>query len=202
MHTNIAALVVLLLANSIEAFTTLPTRTSRQSSLPLSSTEDDLRDQAEKFLQRAKELRSTLPEEEESSVTSSTITTAEQKSKWQVPSSTNNGVGYRLELDIGREEGTWMDPRWGASGKRIECTLDVYFTDVPAPNELVQKMVQDNLSGASSPVGVLETATGARLRNGFDSMKCHGGAYRIDGGKTARFYIDVNGTPEKGSSYG
>ena len=40
-------------------------------------------------------------------------------------SSIIKGEEYRLYVDIGREDGTWMDPRWGASGKRIEFTIDV-----------------------------------------------------------------------------
>ena len=41
------------------------------------------------------------------------------------PHFVNNG--YRLYIDIGREPGTWMDPRWGASSRRLEFTLDVSF---------------------------------------------------------------------------
>lgn len=100
-----------------------------------------------------------------------------------------------------------MDPRWGASGKRIEFSLDVKFlSDQQANQTVADRMVKDNFGGTSSPVLELETSSVARLRNGFDEMSCHGGAYRIDtarnGAATARFHVLVDGTPESGSSYG
>eukprot|EP00956_Cyclotella_meneghiniana_P008937 scaffold12269_cov41-Cyclotella_meneghiniana.AAC.3 len=38
-------------------------------------------------------------------------------------------------VDIGREPDTWMDPRWGASGHRIEFTLDVSFPIITLSSE-------------------------------------------------------------------
>mmetsp|Transcript_11942 Transcript_11942/g.18720 ORF Transcript_11942/g.18720 Transcript_11942/m.18720 type:complete len:289 (-) Transcript_11942:133-999(-) len=32
---------------------------------------------------------------------------------------------WMLKLDLGREQGTWMDARWGASGQRFKATLAV-----------------------------------------------------------------------------
>ena len=166
-------------------------------------------------------------------------TSSRLKSIWNVPPSTvdgnENAVGYRLFVDIGREDGTWMDVRWGSSGKRIEFTLDVEFTtSVVGKDDSARKnMVQDNLSGQSSDIYTLRTAQYARLRSGFDRMECGrdtddksensstGGAYRIDieqgsgggglGGarsrrtaatSTIRFFVPVEGTPERDSSYG
>lgn len=106
-----------------------------------------------------------------------------------------------------------MDPRWGASNRRIEFSIDVQFT-VPSENNIALankdvrgRMVQDSIfGGASSDVYVLKAASKARLRNGFDSMKCEDGAYRLDAakndGSTVRFYIRTDGTPEVESSYG
>jgi hypothetical protein len=193
--------ILLLIASVNNAFV-IPrcASTSRALVTALSSTEDDLLAEAAKLRKRAQELRATLPEEKEKAESSSSL-----DSKWMVESD-SSGVGYRLELDIGREEGTWMDPRWGASGRRISLTLDVLFSDLPADKETEEKMVKDNFGGKSSRVCLLETAPAARLRNGFDKMKCTGGAYRVDSGgngqQTARFYIPVEGTPERGSSYG
>ena len=133
-----------------------------------------------------------------------------------------SSVGYRLNIDIGREEGTWMDPRWGASGKRIELTIDISFLMPPsspaanddnidlslASEEVCNNMVKDNLSGKSSAVRIVDSAPKARLRNGFDEMNTHGGGYRIDSGGTSssntlRFYLNVDGTEgEEGKSYG
>lgn len=113
---------------------------------------------------------------------------------------------YRLYVDIGREPGTWMEPRWGASGKRIEFTLDVrLLTNRLATPEVSKKMVKDNSMGKSSQVFALETANFARLRDGFDKMKCNGGAYRIDTGRsgrrTIRMFINVEGTNKADQSY-
>ena len=103
---------------------------------------------------------------------------------WSLVDLDDDVTAYRLYVDIGREEGTWMEPRWGASGQRIEFTLDVAFTREPVLNKTIASlMVQDNKGGgssSSSPVLGLATAPFARLRGGFDRMKCEAGAYRVD----------------------
>jgi hypothetical protein len=189
--------------------------------------------EAQQLLARAKEIRESLEEEE---ITSSTTTMPGKSDKsinnnsiyinnkytspFNVPIDEKrkcDSIGYRLYVDIGREDGTWMEPRWGASGKRIECTIDVSFLLPSSPvstdqdsslanEEITGNMVKDNLSGTSSSVRILHSAPKARLRNGFDEMNVNGGGYRIDVGEnkgqrmpssnTARFYLDVNGTEE------
>jgi hypothetical protein len=129
---------------------------------------------------------------------------------------------YRLHVDIGREPGSWMEPRWGASGRRIEFTLDVRFTGDAAkdgedgdgtPRELhaSSSLVRDGKSlgwlgakrGSKSSCFGLETAY-ARMRSGFDRMACLGGLYRIERGSkqksdaTVRFCIRVDGTTDYG----
>ena len=37
------------------------------------------------------------------------------------------GTTYRLSLSIGQERGTWMPPKWGASGRRVEAAPTVRF---------------------------------------------------------------------------
>lgn len=177
--------------------------------LEASVSEEELRAEAENLLRRARDLRATLPMEEvlNRKEESSSGSSPRSDSKWRVKDNDGvTGIGYRLAMDIGREEGTWMDPRWGASGRRISLSLDVLFSDVVADTDLQRKMINDNLGGQRSSVYRLETATAARLRNGFDEMKCSPGAYRIDSGgngkQTARFVIPVSGTPERGSPYG
>jgi hypothetical protein len=213
LYLRNALFTILLLAHQAASFSapiasrSTGTRSAGTASLHLSDpTEQDLRSEAEVLLKRAKELRASLPEEEKKVASTESANAPTQKdSKWSVQQNSEAGVGYRLALDIGREDGTWMDPRWGASGKRIEWTLDVVYADVAATAEQVEKMVKDNFGGKSSSVSLLETAPAARLRNGFDQMKCEGGAYRVDSGnngQTCRFYINVEGTPERGSSYG
>lgn len=34
---------------------------------------------------------------------------------------------WAFELDFGREKGTWMDARWGASGLRVKRCLAIEF---------------------------------------------------------------------------
>ena len=40
-----------------------------------------------------------------------------------------SGSTYRINLDFGRETGTWMPPRWAVSAGRTEYTLDLTFED-------------------------------------------------------------------------
>lgn len=138
-----------------------------------------------------------------------TATTAPITLPWNIVSTGPKGEGdreFRLYCDIGKEEGTWMDPRWGASGKRIEFSLDVGLltTRLAAP-EMSKKMIQDNTVGKRSQVFALDTAKFARLRDGFDRMECKGGAYRIDTGRggrsTIRIVIEVEGTVKADQAY-
>ena len=160
------------------------------------------------MLAKARALRNEIGDVEETAMQTKSETNElkRQKLEWNVQSEMN-GEGYRLYVDIGREQGTWMDPRWGASGKRIDFTLDVKFlSNVVASPEVQAGMVKDNFGGKSSQVYALESAPYARLRSGFDKMKASSGGYRIDTGKngasTIRFYINVDGVPEKSSGYG
>lgn len=219
-----------------------------ESEIPSSYSSSSYKE-AQELLEKAKRIRESLEKDEKEQqkqkqqaqeqsnsnndavTTTNTATTSNSNSK-SIPKSVfnveeesppKNSVGYRLYIDIGREEGTWMDPRWGASGKRIEFTTDVSFvlpssssndddTDIDtnidislASKEIIENMVKDNLSGKSTSVRILNSAPKGRLRNGFDDMNTYGGGYRIDvmknNSNTARFYISVNGTEEK-STYG
>eukprot|EP00241_Pyramimonas_parkeae_P019858 CAMPEP_0114292512 /NCGR_PEP_ID=MMETSP0059-20121206/9103_1 /TAXON_ID=36894 /ORGANISM="Pyramimonas parkeae, Strain CCMP726" /LENGTH=157 /DNA_ID=CAMNT_0001414169 /DNA_START=395 /DNA_END=868 /DNA_ORIENTATION=- len=53
-------------------------------------------------------------------------------------------------MDIGREKNTWMDPRWAASGKRMEIPLMIEFKK----NGIVQPL------GVGAYVQMKTTATG------------------------------------------
>ena len=192
----------------------LPLQSQESAKICLASNKKDqdvsFREQAEILLAKARELR----EETEDSAASATTPTTPDKgttitagtpqrlSRWNVDSSGNEasmGPGYRLYIDIGREEGTWMEPRWGASGNRIELTLDVEFSKEPADEKEAEKLVSDNMFGKKSSPYVLKSANVARLRQGFDNMKCDGGAYRIDTSdsrQTVRFYVSNEGTED------
>ena len=189
-----------------------------------SSTPENLRAEAESLREKAEKLRSeiegnsvqTKPPTTATASKSSASTTekntaddASSLSPWVIVPSGPKEDGdreFRLYADIGREEGTWMDPRWGASGKRIEFSLDIgLLSNKPASPEVAKKMVQDNTAGKSSPVFALDTAKYARLRDGFDRMECTGGAYRIDtdrnGRSTIRIVLEVEGTVRADQSY-
>lgn len=121
-------------------------------------------------------------------------------SPWSLPRKEHQSdapPAYRFYVNIGREEGTWMEPRWGASGNRIEFTLDVAFTTLPVTRQVAEQMVQDNRGASSSQVFCLDTAPFARLRGGFDRMKCEPGGFRIDtnkqGQKTLRLFFHTEG---------
>ena len=164
-------------------------------------TQKDLREEADELLSRARKLReeigATTNKVQESRVEEGTIARNKQ-SLWSVKNE-EPGDEYRLYVDIGREEGTWMDRRWGASGRRIPFTIDVKFLMSPASTSSSVKMVQDNYMGESSESFNIATAGIARLRGGFDKMKCAGGCYRIDSAKgknTVRFYLEVEGIGE------
>lgn len=178
------------------------------------SSGESFKEEAERLLAQARALRADLPpESEKNAATATKPPIPAALSPWTVPPDQESctGVDYRLDIDIGRESGTWMDPRWGASGKRIEFTLDVRFattdknTVALAGEEIKQLMVKDNFGGKSSQVYILHTAENARLRKGYDKMKCYGGGYRIDTdakNAVARFYVRLEGTPAESSSYG
>ena len=197
------------------------TDSARRPSRSLSATperdrepENDVAQEAQELLARAKAIRESLPEEKQSrpEATTSRGTSVATSEESDVPS-----VGYRLNFDIGREDGTWMDPTWGRSGKRIEGSLDVAFRIPPDPSassgedpslagpDIASNMVKDNLSGQSTAVRVLDSPRGARLRGGFDQMKCRGGGYRLDiakRGATVRCYVEVDGTEGGDRNYG
>ena len=173
------------------------------------------KEEAEKYLAKARALREEALQKEEVvgslSQEPRTPSSRPPPSPWNVVAASDDVQGgiddYRLYVDIGREDGTWMDPRWGASGKRIEFTLDVRFVaDDDASQEAARRMVRDNLGGKRQAVRVLEAAAHARLRGGFDRMRCDCGAYRIDAGNkpgvgTVRFYVAVAGIGS-GEAYG
>lgn len=177
----------------------------------------DALNEAARLLARAKEIRDSLPPE-----TASESATAERKDggggNGSKKEKSRPAEEYRLYIDIGREDGTWMDPRWGASGARIEFTADVGFVTSHsneeddgkdgslADDEVQDRMVKDNFGGKSTAVRIVDSLSPARLRGGFDKMGCSGGGgYRIDvdkGSSVVRFHLLVDGTPEAGSSYG
>lgn len=182
-----------------------------------SNTNNELsaREEAEALLEKARKLRESLASESPSSkIKNSSNAKDEEKDETTNEYTENddnnnpNIESYRLYVNIGREEGTWMDPRWGASGTRVEFTLDMAFLSTAATNEEKEKMVKDNFGGKSSMVRQMTCLSnkGARLRRGFDNMTCYGGGYRLDSDKQSvvvRFFVDVEGLGgTNDSSYG
>eukprot|EP00957_Ditylum_brightwellii_P193553 14739077-Ditylum_brightwellii.AAC.1 len=63
-----------------------------------------------------------------------------------------------------------MDPRWGASGKLIEFTIDIDFLTSDgeeasiASLDVAEHMVKDNFGGMRSSVYVLNSSPNAHLQ--------------------------------------
>lgn len=232
MHFLSALLILSISVATTQGFvattpTTTLTTTASQFQLQAQTdpnTPENLRAEAESLREKAEKLRSEIegnsvqikPPTTATALTGSAATTEKNAaddtsslSPWAIVPSGPKEDGdreFRLYADIGREEGTWMDPRWGASGKRIEFSLDIgLLSNKLASPEVAKKMVQDNTAGKSSPVFALDTAKYARLRDGFDRMECTGGAYRIDtdrnGRSTIRIVLEVEGTVRADQSY-
>lgn len=175
--------------------------------------------QAERLLARAKSIREDLNAAVSSKSNNQSDegnTSTRINSEFSLSSgSNNNNNSYRIYLDIGREPGTWMDPRWGASGKRIECTIDISFLSPQqgenmecSSEEIATALIKTVTTKTSklSPVFKLQHAPFARLRSGFDKMKIEDGGYCIESGpksSTLRFCLSVSGTGGSSSaSYG
>ena len=166
--------------------------------------------QAQELLEKARKLRQEIDQAsrdaaaKKAAATSTTTrqATAVVSSPWSLVNQDSDVTAYRFYVDIGREQGTWMEARWGASGQRIEFSLDVAFTTEAVNRTVADQMVQDNNNRArrssKSPVYRLDVAPFARLRGGFDRMKCKPGAYRLDtsnnrGQKTLRLFFHTEG---------
>lgn len=179
----------------------------------LSATEEDgssaastFTSEAEQLLAKAKAIRESLPESPSASTNNSAqgvVKTARQ-SEFALPPQSSLGNAYRLYIDIGREPGTWMDPRWGGSGKRIECTLELSFSrseqdDVPvlASDDIRAGLAKTVTSKSSSlsRVNRLQFAPNARLRRGYGRMIINDGGYCIESSvsSTLRFCINADG---------
>jgi hypothetical protein len=185
-------------AFSLSSSTRLSSSSSRTSHLYSEKNQEKLARQAEELLAQAKQLRAEIGEYDTKTSTSETPThaTTLKVSEWSVESPSSDQE-YRLYIDIGREEGTWMDPRWAASGRRIEGTLDIVFSSLLASDDITMNMVRDNQQGASSSTFEVQTATKVRLKGGFGQMRVTTGGYRLDASKnggTLRFYVSTEGT--------
>jgi hypothetical protein len=196
---------------TVNGFVPSQHRLPRFHTIELHAKTDNAKEEAERLLARARELRSEIgavtPKKQQTADDVLSKTTSKQVSPWNVADNNAKCTGYRLYVDIGREEGTWMDPRWGASGRRIEFSLDVAFLlDEEASETIQANMIKDNFGGKSSTTKLLLTAPYARLRSGFDRMPCRDGGYRIDDGRngasTVRFFVSVDGTEASTTSYG
>lgn len=235
--TPVTKLVLFLLLQFVSPFT-LPKRTIIYQQSSSLHAQNNNNSNAEQLLAqaKAKAIRESIPSTTDDTKSSANgiITddlTANVQNEFALPLppssddspgySTNNN--YKLTVDIGRESGTWMDPRWGASGRRIEFTLDVSFPiasqspefsnheeTVPLASRDIAKSLLKCVTSQSNSVSqaykVLH-APYARLKGGFDKMAILDGGYCIETSSsnrkssTLRFCISVAGTDD-GSSYG
>ena len=89
-----------------------------------------------------------------------------------------SGSTYRINLDFGRETGTWMPPRWAVNAGRTEYTLDLTFEDAGAASVSTPR-----------PLRGLALATGAKF-------PIEQASWRIDsdkGGSTLRCLLKHDG---------
>eukprot|EP00986_Skeletonema_menzelii_P010433 scaffold5070_cov145-Skeletonema_menzelii.AAC.3 len=175
---------------------------------------DEATTEAERLLSKAKAIREELGSHNTNNQQLEGKSPIQIRSEFCLPatSSGSNNNDYRLYLDVGREPGTWMDPRWGASGRRIECTIDVSFSSVDEEEQSLSEEITSGLiktvttkSSKLSQVLKLQHAPFARLRSGFDKMKISEGGYCIESASkssTMRFCLSVNGTEGSTASYG
>jgi hypothetical protein len=197
----------------------------RGSALALSDSNPETAvEEAMQLLAKAKAIRESLVSSSDDSISalpppnvSGPLQIGKSPSEFSLPSqSLDDNCCYRLYLDIGREPGTWMDPRWGASGRRVEFTVDVSFVglveDVVSSDE--QGLASDDIAAclmkcvtsksSLSPIYALDLAPYARLRGGFDKMAINNGGFCIESSSSAsksssstlRFCISVDGTTD------
>jgi len=214
----ILVILVIIFSSASYGLTTTTTKKTRrntqsvqlheqQSDPPSPFSPSSKREEAEILKAKAVELRLEIEEiakQKPKLLEKTNLQGSVEESPWII-SSKEDGEQYRLYVDIGREDGSWMDPRWGASLKRIEFALDIKLLPILAATEIAEKMVRDNSFGKSSEVFALETANFARLRGGFDRMECTNGAYRMDVTRknrcTIRIVVEVEGTTKADQSY-
>mmetsp|Transcript_22077 Transcript_22077/g.44867 ORF Transcript_22077/g.44867 Transcript_22077/m.44867 type:complete len:346 (-) Transcript_22077:33-1070(-) len=205
----------------------------RVGSISLHSSQDDIendstRSEAERLFARAKAIRDSLPPPPPDRSTLTPTTALRKVTKQSTFSLTDellsNGYNYRLYVDIGREQGTWMDPRWGSSGRRIEMTVDISLRapiegtqgndassslDILASNDISNRLTKTATRTSSfSPINQIQSAPYARLKGGFDKMAISNGGYCIESpsrsvsSSTLRFCLHVCGTQSSSGSYG
>ena len=84
------------------------------------------------------------------------------------------GSKWALDLDFGREKGTWMDAKWGASGRRVKRGLAVEFAS------------GGKVKGVESyTFGLKQTLKGVK-----------GGEWKVEGafpGEKVKFFVDHDG---------
>ena len=169
--------------------------------------------EADRLLAKAKAIRESLPQTSSTDKISSSSIQDKILSEFSLPINELEN-SFRLYIDIGREKGTWMDPRWGASGRRIESTIDVSFaiqqsleeedeTQTLVSEDIAAGLIKTvtNKSSSMSQVYKLQTAPYARLRGGFDKMSILDAGFCIEStpsasSSTLRFCIDVKGTKD------
>lgn len=183
--------------------------------------------EAQRLLAKAKAIRESLPDIAATAADRGSLSERDDAaaaagkggdrapSKFSLPSAEENG--FRIYVDVGRERGTWMDPRWAASGRRIECTVDVAFPRPAADDgedaalalaseDIAAGLVKMVASKSSSVSAVYKLRSGpyARLRGGFDEMVVSDGGYCVESpasaslssSSTLRFCLMVGGAAD------
>ena len=87
--------------------------------------------EVETLQQKARKLREEAAAAEQDLVLSRKDIVA--ASRLQETSNMAQSATWTLQLNVGREQGTWMPPEWGKSGTRLAVSIDVKFTQAPLP---------------------------------------------------------------------
>ena len=75
-----------------------------------------------------------------------TLCLASSRSPARSPSPTPSpsplvGSSWAVQLNVGREDGTWMTDSWGASGSRLLLDLKLRFNPLPWPDSINEPII-------------------------------------------------------------
>jgi len=126
---------------------------------------------------------------------SSNVVMKQSKPKKQDALTLLNDTRWKLSLDIGREEGTWMPKTWGVSGNRLILNMEIEFTQE-------QLYEREEFLGGLGGARILKVCDNQMIlaptiREGIRKIECLEGGWRIGKGEgpkgtdILRFYLEV-----------
>jgi hypothetical protein len=105
-------------------------------------------------------------------------------------------TSWKLSLDIGREQGTWMPKDWGVSGNRLKLDFEFEFTD----KQLYEREDFLGSLGDAKIVSVKDSkmVLSPSLTEGTRDIPVKDGGWRVSKGKgpmgsdLLRFYVEIS----------